>query len=81
MLSYNMDVGFVGNHFNTDIVQTTITFYGDHADSANYIADILATINGNNRPPVERGEGTREEGDVIIIIGTDLAVPQLVDIE
>jgi LCP family protein required for cell wall assembly len=81
VLSYNLDVDFVGNHINTDVVQTSITYYGDHADSAAYLADVLATINGNNRPPVQRGDGTRDEGDVIVIIGTDLAVPQLVDIE
>jgi hypothetical protein len=80
VLSYNLDVDFVGNHINTDVVQTSITYYGDHADSAAYLADVLATINGNNRPPVQRGDGTRDEGDVIVIIGTDLAVPQLVDI-
>jgi hypothetical protein len=79
--SYNMDVGFVGNHFNVDTVETSVTYYGDHAASAAYVADILATINGNNRPPVQRGDGTREEGDVVVIIGTDLAVPQLVEIE
>jgi polyisoprenyl-teichoic acid--peptidoglycan teichoic acid transferase len=76
ILSYNIDVASMTNAPNTDHVETTIVYYGDHDDSAEYLAHILATINGNNVPSVQQGEGTDARGDILVIIGTDLAVPQ-----
>lgn len=73
--SYSLDVGYIGNANTTDVIETSITYFGDHADSAEYLAAVLATINGNNLPRIERGEGTNPQGDVVVVIGTDLAVP------
>ena len=77
VLSYNLDVGFLGNAPDApNVTETRIIYYGDHDASAEYLSYVLALINGNNRPPIERGEGDPEEGDVFIIIGRDLTIPQ-----
>jgi LCP family protein required for cell wall assembly len=76
LLSYNIDVAMVGNAATTDVVETSIVYYGNHAQSAAYVAAILATLNGNNLPPIQRGEGSNPKGDLIIVVGTDLAIPQ-----
>ncbi|MFP4322512.1 MAG: LCP family protein [Anaerolineales bacterium] len=74
--SYSLDAGFIGNHTTTDLVNTRVVYYGDHAASADYVAQVLATINGNNPPPIEEAAEGSARGDVVIIVGTDLAVPQ-----
>jgi polyisoprenyl-teichoic acid--peptidoglycan teichoic acid transferase len=79
---YNLDVGFIGNAVDfPNVVDTSIVYYGDNDASAEYVAAILATFNGNRMPSVTRGEGTYENGDLVVIIGRDLSVPQLVEIE
>jgi hypothetical protein len=79
---YNLDVGFVGNAVDfPNVVDTSIVYSGDNAASAEYVGAILATINGNRVPPITRADGTYENGDVVVIIGRDLSVPQLVEIE
>jgi LCP family protein required for cell wall assembly len=77
ILTYNLDVDYVGNApEGTGVVESYIVYYGDHAVSAEYLSYVLATINGNNIPPVQRGEGRPAEGDVFVILGTDLSIPQ-----
>jgi len=75
--SYSLDVGFLGNASTTDINDTYIVYYGDHANSAEYVADVLSLINGNNRPLVQLGESRGSvQGDVVVVVGRDLAIPQ-----
>lgn len=77
ILSYNLDVGFVGNALEApNVVNTYIAYYGDHAVSAEYLGYVLALINGNNIPEIRQGEGSKpSEGDVFVIVGQDLAIP------
>ncbi len=73
--SYSLDAGFIGNHSTVDVVNSYVVYYGEHETSAQYVAQVLATINGNTPPPVQAGEGSAR-GDVVVVIGTDLAIPQ-----
>lgn len=76
VLGYNLDVGTVSNHSSTDIGESFIMYYGDHEITANYLAQILAQLKDGQPVPVQQGEGTRPEGDVLVIIGTDLNIPE-----
>jgi len=76
--SYNLDVGYIGNANTAGVTETYVVYYGEHAESAAYLAQVLAVINGFNIPRVERQDGTPPtEANVIVVIGTDLAVPQV----
>ena len=79
--SYNLDVGFLDNAATQEQVNTLIIYYGDHLDTAEYLAAILATINGNRPPSIQRGDGNSEQGNVVVIIGTDLIVPQVLELD
>lgn len=74
--TYNLDVGTLGNADTVTQTETYLIYYGDHDASAEYLAHVLATINGNYLPRIERGEGRDPRGDILVIVGTDLAVPQ-----
>lgn len=87
VLGYNVDVGFVGNRAPADAVQTSIIYYGNHAESADYLAQIVATVNNGTVPSIQQREagvygqwdvfgGTPQDGDVFVIVGTDLSLPE-----
>lgn len=73
--NYQMDVITVGNYTSTSVTETYIIYYGEHANSAAYLSQILATFNNGVRPRIEQGRGSSPEGDVVVIIGTDLVLP------
>ncbi|NJL95463.1 MAG: LCP family protein [Anaerolineae bacterium] len=75
LIGFNLDVEFVGNHTSTAVEETVIIGYGDHLDSAEYVAQVLAGINDGLTPRVEQNPGSHPNGDVVIIIGSDLVIP------
>lgn len=73
--TYRLDVTNIGNYTSPSVTETYVIYYGDHLNSAAYIAQILATFNNGKKPRVEQGQGSSPDGDVVVIIGTDLALP------
>lgn len=73
--NYQLEVVTVGNYTSTAVTETYIIYYGDHANSAAYVAQVLATFNDGTKPRIEQGRGSSPNGDVVVIIGTDLVLP------
>lgn len=73
--TYRLDVTNIGNYTSPSVTETYVIYYGEHLNSAAYIAQILATFNNGQKPRVEQGQGSSPDGDVVVIIGTDLALP------
>ncbi|MBZ0304482.1 MAG: LCP family protein [Anaerolineae bacterium] len=69
-----VDVAKIGNYTSTSVTETYVIFYGEHLNSAAYVAQILAALNNGQKPRVERGQGSSPDGDVVVIIGTDLVL-------